>query len=183
MNHRILVPPVVEPLTLDEVKVYLRVDSNHEDALLDGLIKTARCMIEDYTGLALITQTCRVWVGVYEKYQDWVNLPKAPFQDLILPPMILQGGLSTRIQGYRIDRSRPQARLFFSSFMDTELTMEIDYRCGYGDAPESVPDPLRQAMLLLIADLYENRPGEKPSEILPGMVRALISPYRVIRLC
>jgi hypothetical protein len=35
----------------------------------------------------------------------------------------------------------------------------------------------------LIADLYENRPGEKPSTILPGLVRALIQPYRILHVC
>lgn len=34
-------------LTLDEVKQYLRVDSPEEDALIEGLIKTANSLVRD----------------------------------------------------------------------------------------------------------------------------------------
>ena len=34
-------------LTLDEVKQYLRVDSSEEDALIEGLIKTADSLVRD----------------------------------------------------------------------------------------------------------------------------------------
>src|ERR1017187_8784139 len=53
----LVTPPVVEPLGLDEVKQYRRVDSSDEDNLFLSLITVARHRCESFTGLALITQT------------------------------------------------------------------------------------------------------------------------------
>jgi uncharacterized phiE125 gp8 family phage protein len=63
--------------------------------------------------------------------------------------------------------------------------IEIDFVAGYGDAPSDVPQPIRQALLLLIAHWYENR---EPVEIgatatpIPGTVSDLLSPYRRRRI-
>ena len=61
--------------------------------------------------------------------------------------------------------------------------IEIDVTCGYGDAGTDVPEPLRQAIRLLIAHWYENRGliavGHEVA-ILPQTVAALIAPYRVL---
>ena len=63
--------------------------------------------------------------------------------------------------------------------------IEIDITCGYGDASADVPEPLRQAIRLLVAHWYENRGliasgGEVAA--LPQSAAALIAPYRVLAL-
>ena len=50
-------PPAVEPLTVDEVKTYLRIDHDDEDCLLASLITSARLQVEAALDLALITQS------------------------------------------------------------------------------------------------------------------------------
>jgi len=44
-----------------------------------------------------------------------------------------------------------------------------------------VPGPLKQALLLLVSELYENREaaGDRPRVELPFAVSALVAPYRV----
>ncbi len=63
--------------------------------------------------------------------------------------------------------------------------IEIDVTVGYGDAGTDVPEPLRQAIRLLVAHWYENRGliavGHEVA-ILPQTVAALIAPYRVLAL-
>ncbi len=179
MNNTLLQQPLVEPVSLDEVKTYLRLDSDQENVLVERLIKTARRMIEDYTNRAMITQVHRLITNFEERE---IALPIAPFQELVSRPELLIGQRTESIRGFSIDQSRPQARVKFNYHFGDDTMMRIDYRCGYGDTPDCVPDPLRQAILLLIADLYENRPGEKPSMVLPGLVRALIQPYVIRRL-
>jgi uncharacterized phiE125 gp8 family phage protein len=62
--------------------------------------------------------------------------------------------------------------------------IEIDVTAGYGGA-SAVPEPLRQAMRLLIANWYENR-GDvafgAADLALPPSAAALIAPYRRARL-
>jgi uncharacterized phiE125 gp8 family phage protein len=56
----------------------------------------------------------------------------------------------------------------------------IAFTAGYGDAGDDVPAGYRQAILELIAFLYENR-GEAPAE-LPLDVLALLAPFRLFHL-
>jgi uncharacterized phiE125 gp8 family phage protein len=63
--------------------------------------------------------------------------------------------------------------------------IELDISAGYGDAPANVPEPLRQAIRLLLAHWYENRriiaaTGEVAA--LPATVAALIAPFKVLSL-
>ena len=56
---------------------------------------------------------------------------------------------------------------------------------GYGDAAIDVPEPLRQAIRLLVAHWYENRGLIVPAAsiaVLPATVAALIAPYRMLSL-
>jgi uncharacterized phiE125 gp8 family phage protein len=184
MNNTIIQQPLIEPVTLDEVKTYLRVDTHQENPLLEQLIKSARRMIEDYTGRALITQVHRVISSL--DVQGCLTLPMAPFQELADLPELIEGKRVEKICNYRLDKTRPQARVFINHRLADEINVQIDYRCGYGDKADSVPDPLRQGILLLVADLYENRPGEaigkRGTPVLPGLVRALADPYRILPL-
>jgi uncharacterized phiE125 gp8 family phage protein len=63
--------------------------------------------------------------------------------------------------------------------------IEIDVECGYGDTASDVPEPLRQAIRLLVAHWYENRSivsGAQTAAVLPVTVAALIAPYRMLSL-
>jgi len=61
--------------------------------------------------------------------------------------------------------------------------IEIDLIAGHG-APADVPEPFRQAMLMLVARWFENR-GDATGHgdaRLPADVLALIAPFRRARL-
>ena len=64
--------------------------------------------------------------------------------------------------------------------------LELDVMVGYGDTAADVPEPLRQAMRILIAQLYENRglvvPGAMSLATLPATASALMAPYRMVSL-
>ena len=56
-----------EPLTLADAKLFCRVDTTDDDALITGLISSARRRVETETGLALMTQT---WAAVFDRWPD-----------------------------------------------------------------------------------------------------------------
>lgn len=61
--------------------------------------------------------------------------------------------------------------------------IEIQFVAGYGDAASDVPEQIRQAMLLLIAKLYEDRGDcDDCDATLPQTAKLLLNPYRMTRL-
>jgi uncharacterized phiE125 gp8 family phage protein len=63
--------------------------------------------------------------------------------------------------------------------------IEIDFTAGFGTTAGSVPEPIRQALKLLVAHWYEHRdPVEigDPAMAIPPAVSALLKPYAVPRL-
>ncbi|MBA3814630.1 MAG: phage head-tail connector protein [Alphaproteobacteria bacterium] len=53
-------PSVQEPVTIDEVRSYLRLSSEQEDDTLPTLISAARAHVESITGRALLKQEWQV---------------------------------------------------------------------------------------------------------------------------
>jgi uncharacterized phiE125 gp8 family phage protein len=191
MSSILLTPPAVEPVTLADAKAYLRVDNDADDAVISALIAGARSHIEAQTRRALITQTWRlvrdVWPG-----DGRIAVVPSPLQQV------------TAARVYRLDGSKqaldlqafvadPAATPAIISFLTWPLPVprrpaagiEIDVEVGYGDDPADVPEPLRQAIKLLVAHWYENRgliAVGQTLALLPATVAALVAPYRVLSL-
>jgi hypothetical protein len=66
------VQPTIEPITVEELKLFARIDGTTEDLLLQGFIKSVREATELYLGRALITRTIRMimdfWPGYYNYF-------------------------------------------------------------------------------------------------------------------
>lgn len=182
MHNIILQEPLIEPISIDEAKIYLRIDMDHENALMERLIKVARKLVEEYCGRALITQTHRLHFSLDDCRENAVVLPVAPFQNLTSQLKVSEGKHESVVSNIRINKSRPQARIMMPNFYSKDTEFRVDYRCGYGDSALDVPDPIRQAMLLLVADLYENRSEVTTGNKLSGIVRSLLSAYRILHL-
>ncbi len=159
--------PPREPISRDEAKLFLRIDHDEENDLIDMLIRSARERLEAYLNVAMITRPLRYETQGVED----IKLPRWP---VIAIDQVEVGGQV--VTDYRADlRCRP-AVLSFA--LDKLVT--VDFTAGYGPAADDVPAPLRQAMLLLLSQGYESR-GDAP-EAIPLMVDALTLPYKVVGL-
>lgn len=187
----LLTAPAVEPLTLAEAKEFLRLEHVDDDGLLASLIVGARGHVEAATRRALITQ---VWRHVADAWPDsgCIEVWPAPLRAVDAARVYRSDGATLAIDpdAFIADLARAPAVLAFTARAlpapeRTKAGIEIDLRVGYGDAATDVPEPLRQAMRLLIAHWYENRGLVARSEsvaALPETIRALIAPYRVLGL-
>jgi uncharacterized phiE125 gp8 family phage protein len=184
--------PAVEPVTQNEAKNHLRVDTSADDNLIDGLIAAARQWVEHYTRRALITQT---WEASLDRFpvseSEPIVLPKTPLLSVgSISYLDLQGSTQTwAASNYQVDSVSEPARIlpveaadYPSEQDDTLNTVTITFDAGYGDAETDVPSAIRQAMLLLIGEMYERREQGSPQEInqVPFGVQALLGPYRVL---
>lgn len=72
MNFYLLTAPTVEPVDSDDVKAALRIDGTEFDALLPGLISSARQVAEQETGRAFVTQVWRAELDDWPEADDLI---------------------------------------------------------------------------------------------------------------
>ena len=184
-NYRLVTAPATEPLTLNEVKLFLRVDDTTEDDLITSLITAARGLVEGHTWMPLISQ---IWAMQFDKDElnllVW-NINKAP---LISVSSITYYDSDNNIQtlaasSYEVDIYGSPARFRIKtmpSVYDRMNALQLNFVCGYANAA-AVPQPIKQALYMIIGHLYENRQdvitGTQVNEI-PMASEYLLQPYR-----
>ncbi|MDE2342923.1 MAG: head-tail connector protein [Betaproteobacteria bacterium] len=80
-----VIPPAVEPVSLQAAKAHLRVDQDNDDTLISALITSARMMIEEWSGRALISQAL-TWT--MSQAVPSGALPLLPLPLLVLPILL-----------------------------------------------------------------------------------------------
>lgn len=181
--------PGVEPVTLAELKQYLRLGHASEDELLGGLIRAARDDLERATGLALIEQGWRLVLD-RAPANGIILLPKHPVRAVEAVTFYDAEGEAHAIAPGDCDIdtvSRP-ARLLLPERPDGLRALngiEVDFTCGFGEAGPDVPDLLRRAIIQLAAHWYEFRASYGPSDqpvSYPAGYERMISSYTERRL-
>lgn len=157
--------PSGEPLTELEAKTHLRVVGDHEDTLIQLLIKTARVMVEARSRQALLTQTLQLNL-VGWPVNGVIELLKPPVQSVTSVKYVDQDGVEQTWDSgnYAVDTESQPGRLLRGYGVSwpsvrregVAAPVQITYVAGYGDR-EAVPEPYKQAMLLLIGHWYEHR--------------------------
>ena len=186
MSIKIITPATAEPITLADAKLFLRVDSNAEDALITALITAARQLCEQYTRRILMTTTIEEFFDYFPPYRvgqsDIIYLSRGPVQSISSVKYLDGLGVEQTVNSskYRTDIISEPARIISTDgWADTEDTINaviIRYVVGYSSATD-VPGPIKQAMLLIIADMYEKR--QDTIKQLPTASEYLMTPYRV----
>ncbi|MEJ1967097.1 MAG: head-tail connector protein [Rhizomicrobium sp.] len=185
MPLELIAPPAAEPVSLADAKAHLKVDTGDDDALIARLIAAARARAEWHTGRALVTQGWTFWLDAWPLCGA-IEIPLPPLQSVTSVTLYARDGTSSVMNAalYTVDAASSPARLALKQTVAPPDALRrinavaIAFTAGYGDAG-AVPVPLQQAILALIAFLYENR-GEAPAE-LPADCLALLAPYRVLK--
>jgi uncharacterized phiE125 gp8 family phage protein len=191
MASILLAAPAAEPITLAEAKLYLRVEHADDDALIGALITAARTHVETRTRRALITQT---WRFVFDRWprDGRLTLARAAARDVVAARVYDNEDVAHDVDtnAFVVDKAAAPALIGFAPwavpFPGRSIAgIELDVTLGYGAAASDVPEPLRQALRLLLAHWYENRGitqnGNDAAPMTAG-VEALIAPYRVLSL-
>jgi uncharacterized phiE125 gp8 family phage protein len=189
MSAILLTAPAIEPVSLAEAKAFVRVEHNDDDDLLTALVAGARHLVESRTRRALITQNWRLVRDAWPA-DGRIDVVPAPLQSLDAVRVFDADGvaLALDLQGFVVDRAA--SRLAFAPWSPaapgrSTAGIELDITAGYGSAAIDVPEPLRQALRMLIAHWYDNRGlaaiGQSVA-MLPATVAALIAPHRMVAL-
>jgi uncharacterized phiE125 gp8 family phage protein len=180
--------PAVEPITLADMKAYLRVedDDSAQDDLISGLIKAARLTVEAASRRILIEQSWRVVLDRWPR-DGTVLLPLSPLIAVDAVRITDASGATTELpdDAFEADAMSEPPRIIVEDAPEPGKSrngISIALRAGYGATPEAVPATLKLAIRILVAHWFENRGDVAGEQILPPEALALVAPFQRARL-
>jgi len=195
----------VEPVTLTDMKLYLRVTGSSEDSLITSLIVASRDYCEKYLSRTLITKEWSMWLDRYptkddndwwdgvkegayvDSYATCIFLPKNPVQSVDVINYydyddVLHVWSTTN---YSVDIYSEKARvcLRIGGVPPTSLRLtngiEIQFTSGYGNASTDVPNGIINAIKMVVAYMYQNRGCDCTQAMSDSGANSILSMYRV----
>lgn len=202
-------PPSIEPVRLDEARNHLRLDADQtgDDDLVTMLLGAARRYAESYCGRSFITQQ---WQLVLDSFPgpSLMGVPYGRPYSIPGHAILLEKGTVQRVDSiqytamdgstqtmpaadYAVELSSQPGRItpVFGKIWPITLpqigAVRVNYTAGYGDTAESVPEGIRQWILMRVNSLYG--PARDGVIIEPRVtvqsvpfIDGLLDPYRVI---
>jgi uncharacterized phiE125 gp8 family phage protein len=191
MNLKIITAPITEPVSLAEAKLHLRVTTDTDNTLITSLISSARQHCENITCRALASATFEL---VMDTFPEKIVLPMSPVESVTSIKYTDSDGIETTLAAteYILYTSEPAVVIpdydvSWPSFTEYPLgAVKVRYVAGYRaastDASLHIPEAIKQAILLIISTLYENREniviGQTIANIPMG-AEALLQPFRI----
>jgi uncharacterized phiE125 gp8 family phage protein len=188
----------IEPVSVDEVKVHCRIDGTAEDSYIrDFLIPTARRQCEAFARQVFVKRSFRqdiegrCWPSYGQYGIGPIVLDRAPLESITSVAYYASGSTTTTTwssTNYLADTATIPGRMYLapgSSWPATSDTrhnaVQVTYVAGHSSTAEGVPTDYRHAVLLMCADLYENRQTEITGTIVGPFTitaRELLRPTR-----
>lgn len=186
---RITIEPMIEPVSLAEAKLFLRLTDSNQDEVVAALIKAARSRCEQVTARSFINTT---WTAYLDCWPSTVHLTPSQLGSVTsikyLDTAEVLQTLAT--SEYRVDAISEPARVTpaygksWPSIHPVTNAIEIAYVVGYGAAASDVPEGIRAAIKILCSTWYEFREAVIAGTIVasvPLSVDSLLDPYRVVQ--
>ena len=163
--------------------------SGNDDLLLvHGVQSAATQWVEQHIRRSLISQGWELTLDCWA--YPWVELPRSPilsvsevrYLDASGAPVVLAPA------AYQLDGRSTPGRLApafgarWPATINQIAAITISYQAGYGASWNDVPEPIRHAIMMMAAHLYENREAVAVGTIateLPMAVNTLLEPFRV----
>ena len=163
----IVAGPSIYPVSLQHAKEHMRLglDFTDDDEYLKLLIATATAWVEQYCARKLIQQT---WQVFYDKFpgEKFITVPFGQLSSVTHVKYTDSDEDTTTWTDteYIVDTDSDPGRIVlefgeswpsFTKYPSNPI--EVQFVCGYGTTRADVPEPIRHALKLKIAELYEQR--------------------------
>lgn len=205
-NVRVVTPPTTEPVSLEQARLWCRVDAypadgsptldvHPDDDLIRGLISAAREWVEMETGRALAPQVLEVSHSQFPMYgsRQMISLPMAPIRAIESVSYRGSDGVDVflAIDEYLVDyygyvpHVLPAIDTAWPDITAYPNAVRVRYEAGYAVTSESpdvapfIPQSLITAMQLLIGYWYGQRESVSAQQLaeVPLGPRVLVKPY------
>jgi len=187
-------------VSLTETKRHLRIEltDTNDDTYLTRLIKVAEAQAEGFTRRVLVQQTWDEWFDGFPA-GNFFELSKAPLLSVTSVSYTDYAESSTSMTvstDYIVDSDSEPGRIVLaygkswpSYTPSAKNPVKVRYVAGYeaesGDYRVNIPETIRQAILLMVGHLYNNREATIPGISLvetPMGFESLLWPYRIMTL-
>lgn len=202
--YEILTPSTKTVINLAEMKAFLRVDSDDENAVIEGLIKAAIADFETKTGYIILSQVWALTLDVWPTKQGkdiwwdgvrqgaieqlatgYVSIEMRPFNAVTKVETIVDDGSFVEMlsDDYYSMPNMTEGQLFanrvnFPSPARNQGGIKINFYVGH-QTEAKVPFNIKNAVMQLVEHWYEKEPKDKP---LPKAYLDCIAIYRKVRL-
>lgn len=161
-RYSVSTEPSVEPVTVGEAKIHLRVSNTDDDAYITTLITAARKNLEIQMRRAFVNTTYKLQL---DEFPEEIVLPGGTLQSVTHLKYYDEDGVQQTwtSSNYLTDVYSVPGKLVrapdidWPSIQERTNAIEIQYVAGYGAAASNVPADIRQAILIMVAHFYEHR--------------------------
>lgn len=176
-----------EPVSVTDAKEHCRVDTSGEASYFAGLIATARAWAEKFTCRTIAPATFRLWLDEFPAC-GWIEIPLPPLRSVTSLTYVDEVGVTQTwsAANYAVDLVSEPGRLNLAYGIAWPTprpqpnAIAVNFTAGYA-TPGDVPEPIRNAVKLVVSGLYENRESHNPEVVRENFaVKSLLWPYRVL---
>ncbi len=183
--------PTTQVVSVSEIKDHLRIDTNYEDTLLGLYIDSATEMAENYCGRHFITHEYKLYFNKIVReasliFPDCTLFTQNGGNELYPVKWSIPGFASDFFsdKAYLDGKSNPSIVKLGSDFSDLGYAPDgyegalfwFHFKTGFGDAASDVPQAVKQAIKLIVSDMYYFREDRKRS--FPMASEILLQPYK-----
>jgi len=167
----LVTPPTGDPISLEEAKAHLRITDSNEDGLIASYILAARQHVENDTHKRMLTQTMDYTIDYGWPYCDCepcIEFPIGPVQSVTSITYVDTDGATQTLPtsqyvsanlGVNVESGYPYIEPAYGVTWPTvrNQAAAITVRFVAGWTLSTIPNPLMQAMRMLIGHVNENR--------------------------
>ena len=180
------------PVTLAEVKLYLKIDYTDDDDILNSLIEMATDICEKYTGRWFVERDATAHVDNVRQSKfeacPFIEIARAPILN-VSSVLGLSGGVYAEVDGWELKQTGGFGRVVFFEGVpvldcDKPYPIQALFTGGYGPAT-AVPEALKTAIKTLVDMVYNNRgdccpDGLVDAGLLPATVKMMLNAYKIL---
>ena len=181
-NFKVTTPPAAEPVTLEFIKSFLKVDGTSEDALIGVLITAARQQAERYCQLAIMPQTITETFPRFFSYGLRLSISPLVAVSAITYRDLGGDNQTLSIDVYAADNAVFPPHIYRIPYNDFPQTYAVPnavtvvYTAGFANA-DAVPAQIKMAIALMVTEWYDNRADGVRT--MPTASQILLDQYRV----
>jgi uncharacterized phiE125 gp8 family phage protein len=198
MQLKLTTAAAVQPVTIDEAKLHLRVEHDADNTLITALIATAVEQLDGRYGRlrrAILTQTWDMFECGFPICRKW-ELPMPPLQQVVSVKYYDASNVQQTFGAENYDvitnafvgYIKLKPGMSWPPTYQRDDAVDIQFKCGFGDDGSACPAPIKAAILLTVGYLYANRgdAGENPAfasqtrGAAEDAIDRLIGPYRLV---